>query len=204
MSMEYLADSEFEKRVLGSKRLVVVLFSLERDADLKMSRIIGRIAGERGNEAEFLVVKLSESPGCAKRYGISVAPMVLLFAGGNAVGQLVGLHPKDVISQQINRVLARPVDELPILGVKEMKVRVGATGEWSMAVTSGLVVGAVFALALHYVRGVLAFMVLAFAIGLFILNDNFRFSWSQKVLAIGLMLAVGLFGPDFLKWAYAK
>ena len=204
MSIEYVSDSEFEERVLGSKRPVVVLLTLESDLDQKMSRIIGRIAADRGDEAEFLAVKLSESPLLAERFGPSPTPRVLVFAGGNAVAQLVGVHARESICKEIDKVVSRPVDELPVLREEDLKVRVSAGGEWSNAVTSGLIAGVAFGFALHYLSGVLILMIPAFAVGLFILNDNFRFSWSQKLVAIALMLVVGLFGPDFLKWAYTQ
>jgi len=120
-------------------------------------------------------------------------PGVILFAGGNAVAQLIGVHPKDALTQEIDKVRSRPVHELPILRAEDLKVRVNAGGDWPNAVTSGIAAGVVFGLARQHLTGSLALMIPAAAIGLFIFNDNFRFTSTQKIFAIGLMIAVGLF-----------
>ena len=201
--LECVADVDFATRVLGSKRLAVVLFSMEGVSDLKMSRIIGRIAPERGDNFEFFVAKLAECPTWAKRFGILATPVVLVFAGGNPVAQLVGLHPSDTVCSLLDRATSRPASELPVLGAKELGARVNVADGWGHAVTSGVIAGAVFGFALRKLGGPWVFIIPASAAGMFILNDNFRFSRGQKAFAIGLMLVVGLVGQEVLALAYS-
>jgi hypothetical protein len=202
MAIEYISDMELDQK-LGANRAVVVLYSFEQENDLKMSRILGRIQAERSDDVRFFAIKLDDEQKRAQRHGITVAPVVRVFVGGKPVAQTAGIQAREAISRQIDAVVNRPVEELTILSIKECEVRV-TKGEWMNAVTSGLLAGVVFSVAIHYLQGVFVFMVPAIALGFFILNDNFRFSWEQKALAIGLMLVVGLFGGDFLRWAYAK
>ena len=102
----------------------------------------------------------------APSYEISATPRVLLFAGGNAVAELIGLHSRDAICQEIDKVLARPIDELPKLNPDGEATRVdkkarakslserlvtldrtlGAKAEyWGDAFLSGLIAGIVMA-----------------------------------------------------------
>ena len=202
MSLECISDADFKTRVLGSDRVVVVLFSMERDFDIKMSNVLGRIAIQRGEEPKFFIVKLLESPACAQRYGVSAAPQIFLFAGGNVVGRLIGLHPRDAICQVIDSVLTRPVDELPILNVEELGVHVNATaGAWNLVVVSGLITGVVLAIA-KGAMGPSGLLLAGLAYGFFIQNSNFRFNLLQKAGAAVIALVVGFYGREILElWA---
>jgi len=202
MAVEYISDVDLDKK-LESSRAVVVLYSFEREYDLKMLRILGRIATERTDGVGFYTVKLGEERNRAQRHGITVAPVVRIFVSGKPVAQIAGLQPREAISRQIDAVANRPIEELTVLTVKQCEVQV-IKGEWMNAVASGIFAGVAFGVGIHYLEGVFRFAVPATAVGFFILNDNFRFSWPQKALAIGLMLVVGLYGGDFLRWAYAK
>ena len=104
MTIEYVSDLELKKK-LESDRPVVVLYSLERDADLKMLRILGRIAEDRNDDAHFCAVKLSSHPERAEQHGVRAAPVVRLFVGGNPVAQIAGLQPRDAISREIDSVV---------------------------------------------------------------------------------------------------
>ena len=197
MILEYVSDVELEKK-LKSDRPVVVLYSLDQDVDLKMSRILGRIAAERHNEVHFCGVKLSGDPNHMKRHGIKFTPVIRMFVGSNPVSQTAGLQPRDVISQWIDSIINRPVEELKPLNHEEMQVKI-VEGEWWEAIGSGVFAGIVLMFTKHHFEVVHILMVASVAIGFLIINENFRFSWEQKAFAIALMLIVGFFGDNVLQ-----
>jgi len=50
-------------------------------------------------------VDVDDEPEVASRYGVSSIPALLLFKGGEQVGQLIGAHPKASIAGLITKAL---------------------------------------------------------------------------------------------------
>jgi hypothetical protein len=197
MAIEYISDAELEG-ALGSNRCVVVLYSFEGEYDLRTWRMLDRIANERNDDVRFYAVNLDGDKQRQRRHSVTAAPIVRIFMRGNPVAQMAGVHARDQVARRIDEIVNSRPEELSVLTEKESEVRV-VKGEWTIAITSGILAGAVFRFALLHLSGVLVLMVPASAAGFLIFNDNFRFSWEQKATAIGLMLAVGFLRVDFLR-----
>ena len=58
-SIKDVSSSELDN-MLTHDQPVVVLYSLENDADMKMARILGRIARDRGEAIQFALFKLND------------------------------------------------------------------------------------------------------------------------------------------------
>jgi hypothetical protein len=157
-----------------------------------------RIANERNDDVRFYAVNLDGDKQRQRRHSVTAAPIVRIFMRGNPVAQMAGVHARDQVARRIDEIVNSRPEELSVLTEKESEVRV-VKGEWTIAITSGILAGAVFRFALLHLSGVLVLMVPASAAGFLIFNDNFRFSWEQKATAIGLMLAVGFLRVDFLR-----
>jgi len=63
------------------------------------------LAAEYAGKAKIVKVDVDDEPDVASRYGISGIPALLLFKGGQQVGQLTGAHPKANIAKLIAEAL---------------------------------------------------------------------------------------------------
>jgi thioredoxin 1 len=57
------------------------------------------IAGELAGKVKIVKLNVDENPQTPGQYGIRGIPAMLLFKGGKQVGELVGNHPKENITE---------------------------------------------------------------------------------------------------------
>ncbi|HEM47294.1 MAG TPA: thiol reductase thioredoxin [Alphaproteobacteria bacterium] len=101
-----VTDASFDEEVLGSDTPVLVDFWGDHcPGCLQIAPILDAIARERAGELKVVKVHAVENAATSARFGIRSMPTVLLFAGGEVRGQLVGARPKNAFLDLIAQVV---------------------------------------------------------------------------------------------------
>lgn len=87
-------DLDFDRRVLGAARPVLVDFTAQWCAPCRALKPLLRELAEETQQLEVIVVDAEEAPVSAARYGVRAFPTLLLFDGGREVARSVGLLGK--------------------------------------------------------------------------------------------------------------
>lgn len=99
-----VTDASFENDVLKSNTPVLVDFWAEWCGPCRaLAPKLEEIAQEMQGKVQIVKVNVDENEETPRRYGVRGIPALLLFKGGQEVGQLVGNHPKDAIVDFLNK-----------------------------------------------------------------------------------------------------
>lgn len=94
-NVKTFTDQNFEAEVLKSGEPVLVDFTATWCGPCKaLAPVIDQLADELVGKVRIGKLDIDESPVAAGRYGVRNIPTVMLFRGGERVGQLVGLSTK--------------------------------------------------------------------------------------------------------------
>src|SRR3954470_23378104 len=100
----HTSDGNFERDVLNSDTPVLVDFWAEWCGPCRaLSPKLEEIASAMGGKVVVVKVNVDENEQTPRKYGIKGIPALLLFKGGQQIGQLVGNHPKDDIVDFLNK-----------------------------------------------------------------------------------------------------
>ena len=93
-----LTDSNFDTEVLQSKEPVLVDFTATWCGPCKvLAPIVEKVAEETAGKYKVGKLDIDDAPGITQRYGIRGVPTVLVFKGGEKVGQHVGVTNKETL-----------------------------------------------------------------------------------------------------------
>jgi thioredoxin 1 len=99
-------DGTFARDVLQSELPVLVDFWAEWCAPCKrLAPTLDEISQELTGKLRVYKLDVDSNPLTANQFGIQGIPTLILFAGGQPQGQMVGLRPKSDLLREIERLL---------------------------------------------------------------------------------------------------
>ncbi len=101
-----VSDATFEEMVLKASLPVLVDFWAPWCGPCKaVAPILEELVKEYDGKMGIARVNVDEEPINASRYGISAIPTMLLFQGGQPVGQILGFRPKAQLKKALDEML---------------------------------------------------------------------------------------------------
>ena len=99
-------DASFDEQVINSDKPVLVDFWAPWCGPCRMvAPIVEELADEYAGKVEFRKLNTDDNPRTAAVYGIRSIPTLLVFKGGEPVGQIIGFRPKSDLKKRLDAVL---------------------------------------------------------------------------------------------------
>jgi thioredoxin 1 len=98
-----VTDQDFEERVLGSERPVLVDFWAEWCVPCHMvSPVVEEIGRDKGDHLQVAKLNIDENPDITRRFGVMSIPTLMLFKDGKEIARVVGARGKDALLKEID------------------------------------------------------------------------------------------------------
>jgi thioredoxin 1 len=98
-----VTDQDFEERVLGSERPVLVDFWAEWCVPCHMvSPVVEEIGRDKGEDLQVAKLNIDENPDVTRRFGVMSIPTLMLFKDGKEIARVVGARGKDALLREID------------------------------------------------------------------------------------------------------
>ncbi len=108
MSEIIVTDQNFKKEVLEAEMPVLVDFWAPWCGPCQMiGPIISEITKELEGKVKVCKLNVDENPKIAGDFGIMSIPTMKLFKNGKIIEELVGVQPKEIISEKIIKAIAK-------------------------------------------------------------------------------------------------
>jgi thioredoxin 1 len=101
----HLSDADFEQAIQGDTPVLVDFWAAWCAPCRMIAPVLDELAREYAGRVKIAKVNVDEHGGTAQRYGVQSIPTLIVFKGGQAVDKVVGVVPKENLSQLLDQHL---------------------------------------------------------------------------------------------------